>query len=945
MKYLLSLPPNVVEEFRRLDPRFQSSDWFSTSDPVGHRLGSGSGTVWLLDRWEQQTDPNELSDNKVIIHAGGQSRRLPAYAAPGKIFTPIPVIRWALGQQLDQNLLSLQLPLYEKLLANAPSKLRTLIASGDVVLRCDEHSLPDIPEDADVVCFGLWAEAELTSRHGVFMSTTEAPETLDFMLQKPSVEELNRLSATHYYMIDTGLWLLSDKAVERLRKKARTKASDNPSDYAFYDLYTHFGGALGTNPSRPDTDLADLKVCIIPLPDGEFYHFGTTRELISSTLALQNLVTDQRLIQRRKSRPHPSQFTQNCIREIPLTAENTDIWIENAVVGHGWTLTRQNVITGVPFNNWQITLPEGSCLDIQPIGESQWVVRPYGFNDPMRGATGDPATLFLGGPLQEWLADRDITLAPSDDIQAAKLFPVVDNPATMELIARFMISEPRLEAGRQAWLEARKISAEEISDTANIIRLNIERREKQRRNIVQLADNHDQSIFYQLDLDQLANQMVSQRLDAPRPLDETAPIIDRIRNRMFRSRVMALNKLEHESDEREAYLLMRQGIIETLNTDRAVPVRSTSADQIVWARSPIRIDLAGGWTDTPPYSIVRGGNVVNMAVELNGQPPLQVFVKLSDKPLIVIHSIDLGASETITTYDQLTDYNRVNSPFSIPKAALSLAGFAPEFSPRPFSTLRNRLEAFGGGIEITLLSALPAGSGMGTSSILAATVLGALNNFCSLGWDNKEICNRTLALEQLLTAGGGWQDQYGGILPGVKLLQSMPGWQQYPSSSWLPGDIFTLPQLAPCHLLYYTGLTRTAKSILTEISRRMILNASSTISLLDDMRHHALKMADAIQRCDYQEYGRLVNLTWQQNQLLDSGTNPPETESIIRKISDYCLGLKLPGAGGGGFLYMAAKDPEAAVRIRQILTETPPNNAARFVDMTLSATGLQISRS
>lgn len=945
MKHLLSLPPNVVESFRRLNPRFQSSDWFSTSDPVGHRLGSGSGTVWLLDKWESEAELHELKDKKVIIHAGGQSRRLPAYAAPGKIFAPIPVIRWALGQQIDQDILSLQLPLYEKLLENAPDRLHTLIASGDVVLRCDEHSLPPIPEDADVVCIGLWADTELTSRHGVFLSSTESPQTLDFMLQKPSVEELNRLSTTHYYMIDTGLWILSDKAIDRLRKKARAEASDDPQDYAFYDLYTQFGGALGNNPSRPDADLADLNVCIIPLPKGEFYHFGTTRELISSTLALQNIVTDQRLIQRRISRPHPSQFTQNCIRKIPLTAENTDIWIENAVVGSRWTLTRQNVVTGVPDNDWQISLPEGACLDIQPIGECQWVVRPYGFDDPMRGATEDPTTQFLGQPLQKWLKDRTLTLPSADDIQTAALFPVVDNLEEMELLARFMISEPGLDEGRKAWKNARRISAEEILDYSNIIRLNSDRRQKQKQNILQLAENHEQSIFYQLDLDHLALQMADHRLDAPEALDESAPVIDRIRNRMLRNRVRAMQQLEAKADEAEAYALLKQGILDTLNTDRAIPVRSAETDQIVWARSPVRIDLAGGWTDTPPYSIVRGGNVANMAVELNGQPPLQVFVKTSHVPHIILHSIDLGASETITTYEQLTDYNRVNSPFSIPKAALALAGFAPEFSPQSYSTLRHRLEAFGGGIEMTLLSALPAGSGMGTSSILAATVLGALNNFFTLRWDSNEICNRTLALEQLLTAGGGWQDQYGGILPGIKLLQSVPGWQQHPSSSWLPADIFTTPQLAPCHLLYYTGLTRTAKSILTEISRRMILNSSSTISLLDDMRYHALKMAEAIQRCDYQEYGRLINITWRQNQLLDSGTNPPETESIIRKISDLCLGLKLPGAGGGGFLYMAAKDPEAAARIRQILTETPPNHAARFVDMTLSTTGLQISRS
>ncbi|MBQ3627440.1 MAG: hypothetical protein II947_00230, partial [Bacteroidaceae bacterium] len=62
-------------------------------------------------------------------------------------------------------------------------------------------------------------------------------------------------------------------------------------------------------------------------------------------------------------------------------------------------------------------------------------------------------------------------------------------------------------------------------------------------------------------------------------------------------------------------------------------------------------------------------------------------------------------------------------------------------------------------------------------------------------------------------------------------------------------------------------------------------------------------------------------------------------------IDDLCLGYKLPGAGGGGFLYMVAKDPEAAARIKKIILENQTNTNARFVEMALSKNGLQISRS
>ena len=145
--------------------------------------------------------------------------------------------------------------------------------------------------------------------------------------------------------------------------------------------------------------------------------------------------------------------------------------------------------------------------------------------------------------------------------------------------------------------------------------------------------------------------------------------------------------------------------------------------------------------------------------------------------------------------------------------------------------------------------------------------------------------------------------------------------------------------------LYYTGITRTAKTILSEIVRRMFLNSNGQLRLLREMKAHTLDMYDAIQRQDFCRMGQLVRTTWQQNQLLDSGTNPDGVRSITDMVDDLCLGYKLPGAGGGGYLYMVAKDPEAAVRIKQILSANVTTPNARFVEMTLSRKGLQISRS
>ena len=218
MKKLLSLPPNLVGSFHEVTG-LSRTEYFCTNDPIGHKLGSGGGTTWLLEACaesegvgEKQTFDEWLArEKRILLHAGGQSRRLPSYAPSGKILTPIPVFRWERGQRLSQDLLSLQLPLYEKMMGMAPDHIHTMVVSGDVLIRTTQPLQP-IP-DADVVCYGLWLDASVAKNHGVFVSSRQTPSVLKQMLQKPSVETLNELQKEHFYLTDIGVWLLSDKAV------------------------------------------------------------------------------------------------------------------------------------------------------------------------------------------------------------------------------------------------------------------------------------------------------------------------------------------------------------------------------------------------------------------------------------------------------------------------------------------------------------------------------------------------------------------------------------------------------------------------------------------------------------------------------------------------------------------------------------------------------------
>ena len=103
----------------------------------------------------------------------------------------------------------------------------------------------------------------------------------------------------------------------------------------------------------------------------------------------------------------------------------------------------------------------------------------------------------------------------------------------------------------------------------------------------------------------------------------------------------------------------------------------------------------------------------------------------------------------------------------------------------------------------------------------------------------------------------------------------------------------------------------------------MFLNSAEHLDILSQMKQHALDLFDAIQLGQFQRYGELIRQTWQQNKALDAGTEPPIIAQLCRQIDDLCLGYKLPGAGGGGYLYMVAKDPIAAGRIRDMLGQNP----------------------
>lgn len=956
MERLISLTPAAAPHFAHLRGA-AGSEWFCSHDPIDRKLGSGGGTLHLLrEAWEASGTSETLCQwmgarRGLILHAGGQSRRLPAYAAEGKALLPVPVFRWSRGQRLDQTLLDLQQPFLEELLEAAPGSGKWLIASGDVLLEADQ--LPGQLPDVDVLCVGMWGEADQATRHGVFFAPRTDPGKLAFVRQKPALDELRACARGHYFLLDVGVWILSARALALLAGRCGL-SEDGTGRPGTYDLYGDFGPALGDEPSVVDREIHALSTALLPLEDGRFYHFGSGPDLIESNLRLQNRVIDQRRLSSVGIKPHPSLFVQNShVGKGVLGEQNQSIWIENACIPAGWKLQGRHVLTGIPDNADALRVPEGVCLEYMPLCDGGYALRLYGFSDTFRGPVGDGQTCYCGESLNRWLEQRNLSVEklgwdPQTDLQEAPLFPVVSEWPEAGFVQWLLDGKGDWEQYQKMYTESRRLSASEIAAQADVRAFHLVRRQRMAASLPELARHARRSVFYQLDLEDLADKFHQSGRELPpgRP-DPEENLYRHLHDSMLRSRIRRLRGEEDwETEERRAFASLRQAMIRDAMAEPVRPVVDCLEDQILWGRSPVRLDLAGGWTDTPPYCFLHGGHVINLAVELNGQPPIQVFARRRQEPAIRIRSIDLGSSQELRDFEDIRSYAEVGSGFAIPKAALALAGFLPEFHPEGGpGSLGEQLASMGGGLELSLLCAVPKGSGLGTSSILAATLLGVLNEVCQLGWDGFGVARRVLVLEQMLTSGGGWQDQYGGLLRGVKSLQTRPGLDQTPRIRWLDDYLFTDPAVRVNSLLYYTGITRVAKSVLGEIVRSMFLNSGRRLEVLRRIGENAAALEESLQEGDYAALGRSVRRSWQLNQELDSGTNPPEIARLLAPLEDWLAGAKLLGAGGGGYLLLLAKDATASQRIKEYLQANPPNARARFVRMAVSPDGFQVTRS
>ena len=375
-------------------------------------------------------------------------------------------------------------------------------------------------------------------------------------------------------------------------------------------------------------------------------------------------------------------------------------------------------------------------------------------------------------------------------------------------------------------------------------------------------------------------------------------------------------------------------------------------DQTVWVTAPARIDFAGGWTDTPPICFGQGGCVLNAAVTLNQQYPLQVIAKLNHERCIRLTSIDLGRQEIYHDLTPFLQTVKLDRWSGLAKEALILAGIVPDphtMAARDIAKgdklFADWLEALGGGLDLTLFSGLPKGSGMGTSSILGAAMLSCLSRVQGHQMSPTHLIARTSLLEQRMTSGGGWQDQIGGIVGGVKFITTQPGIEQNPTLQWTSfgGSGPLANEVSRRMLLYFTGQKRLAKDILHNVLSRYLAREPEVMTVIARLKAGAVTAKHALEVNDIRAFGACLAEYWELKKALDPGSTNDNIEKIIARVQPYLTACSLCGAGGGGFMLMLARDEAATHHIRRVLTENAPNQHARFFDFAIDSHGLAVT--
>ncbi|MCQ2386185.1 MAG: fucokinase, partial [Clostridia bacterium] len=319
---------------------------------------------------------------------------------------------------------------------------------------------------------------------------------------------------------------------------------------------------------------------------------------------------------------------------------------------------------------------------------------------------------------------------------------------------------------------------------------------------------------------------------------------------------------------------------------------------------PLRVNFGGGWTDTCPHCLEKGGVVLNAAISLNGELPVEVKLVRIPEYKIVFDSRDMDVHGEFTTIDDLQKTGNPYDPFALQKACLLACGIIPCKG----GNLEEILTRLGGGFEMhSEVTNVPKGSGLGTSSILAAAAVKAIYTFMGIPYTEEDLYSTVLAMEQIMSTGGGWQDQVGGVINGLKFITSLPGIEQKIKVERVEIGEETKKELSERFAIIYTGQRRLARNLLRDVVGRYVGNVPDSLYAHDEIQKVAALMRFALERGNVDEFAKLLNQHWELSNRLDRGSTNTLIDQIFMAIDEFVDAKMVCGAGGGGFLQVILK--------------------------------------
>ena len=896
-----------IEERKDFLP--SSTRFVAIPDRDGKRVGSGGATLEVLKYLHEQ----EKSFDKLrvlVIHSGGDSKRVPQYSALGKLFSPVPH-RLANGRNstlFDEFMICM---------SSVPSRIREgmVLLSGDVLLLFNPLQIDYNNVGAAAISFK--ENVETGKNHGVYLNGENG--NVKCCLQKKPVEELRRVGAVNEadcVDIDTGALIFSTEMMESLYSLIAA-----PGDYDKYvnertrlSLYADFLYPLAEDSTleafyreKPEGEFCDeltearervwevlrpYRMKLLRLAPAKFIHFGTTREILELMCGGVEEYSDlgwSRLV--GSSINNDTAGYNSILSSRASIGENC--YLEVSYVHSRAKVGKHCVLSFVDIHDEVI--PDNVVLHGLKQRDGKFVVRIFGVNDNPK------ENKLFGKDLDEVSAKlgADLWNGENHTLWTAELYPEKDTIKEAVAAALNLYALVNGEAGDlTAWKNTERkslCSGFNAADPDAIIAWN------QRMADLVAMDEITKAI---------SNQIPAQKLPKRKSLTKIqkhwlekrlsrADFTEKLRLHYYLGVI-----LEDENEIQECFRTIQSEVLDATIKKLTYNENARIVKDKHTVKQPLRVNWGGGWSDTPPYCNEKGGTVLNVAILLNGEKPVEVTMEKIGERKIIFDSRDMDAHGEFDNIEELQRTGDPFDPFALQKACLLACGIIPKEGHE----LGEILDRLGGGFVMNSeVTNVPKGSGLGTSSILSAACVKAVFDFMGIPYTEDDLYSHVLAMEQIMSTGGGWQDQVGGITPGLKYITSMNGIDQKLNVSHIKLSEKTKNELDDRFCLIYTGQRRLARNLLRDVIGRYVGNEPDSLFALEEIQKTAALMRFELERGNVDGFAKLLDYHWQLSKKVDAGSSNTLIEQIFSSIEELIDGKLVCGAGGGGFLQVMLK--------------------------------------